>query len=805
MQIRKRIIFAAVFECCFSSLLLAVTIPSRKNLAEQKKNMPIQPVFDENFDRWLKLMINQPEKLEDSKADVTKYLKDKDEVFRFAFLIAWERRHNKVVDQETLLSAVRVVEDHIAATLVKPAPAKPVAKPPMLPDLITMILQEDSVSLEQQRKFETFLMQLPVSACSTKEWFLDKLTTAKSNRFSDDDITKIIRVLEDYESTNSLKRGLEIILESSTTEQIKKFAKEFSTLAQKVPKFYSRFPDLQTDKIRQSNPMLNFSNIETQIRNNQCTEAWKSFAGGIDSLAPNSKNSQTDQYVEIGREIDKCFGGTRRTETRENWAQAEKSWQKAFGNRGSLLVKIRLGYLDWIMNKVDEAEKAFLELYANRAQTNLLPADEAKLLFVLGRIADSKMNFSQAATYLQEYVERFDREEDFEVALTTLITARSSLKDFKNLEGTLDTFVKKQSLLDPLERVVGYNSLSLFWLGRAFLENGKTDLALATWKKLAGEYYSTYYGAMGHFMFEKVSRKPFLMEPVRTPSFRDEELFSKLDSRNLFHATRAQQFLKMGATSSAKCEIREIRSSTTDYQKTLIKAVLQYASGSWLDAVRSFDSIPRYFRNSLPIGFERILFPQNYAEMVVKYSRKLNLDSDFVFALIRQESVFDPSARSLVGATGLMQLMPETAQLEASKLSGNYVTAEVKRKLIKMTKLRRNLEDPELNIILGVHHIHRLLSMYRSPVLALSAYNAGPVASERWRRTISTDDYLTFIERIPYKETRGYVKLILRNYFYYRRWYGTPTLKDAQPLEFVTSQLLTSIQKTTRPGKKLNN
>ena len=803
MQRIIRIFGCYILSVIITTSLFAVTVPAQKNLLEQKKSVNSQPIFDENFDRWLKALVNQPEKLELTKPEVSKYLLDKNSSFKFAFLMAWERRHDKKVTQETLLNALKVADDEMVLA-AQPSTVNDPQRTLMLPDLITMILQDDSINLEQQRKYESFLLKLRPSACSSKEWFLERLANSQSNRFSDDDIAKIIDVLKEYESTASVKRGLEIMLESSTTEQIKKFATEFSALAQKVPKFYSRFPQLQTDKVRQSNPMLNFSNIETLLRNNKCSEAWKSFVSEVDRIRP-SKRLDTNQYVEVGREIDKCYGAPKRRESRENWAQAEKTWQQAFGDRGTVLIRIRVGYLDWMMDRVDDAEKNFLELYHSRIKAPLVQVDEAKLLFVLGRIADSKTNFSQAATYLEEYVERFNREEDFEVALTTLVTARSSLHDYKNLEGTLDSYIKKQSLLDPSERGISNNSLALFWLGRSFLENGKKELALATWKKLAGEYYSTYYGALGHFMFEKVSLKPFLIEPVRTPGFREDEMFGKLDARNYFHAARAQAFLKMGAANSARCEIKEIRTVGIDYQRTLTKAVLQYASGSWLDAVRSFDSIPRYFRNSLPIGFERILFPQNYAELVVKYARKLNVDSDFVFALIRQESVFDPSARSIVGATGLMQLMPETAQLEATKLSSGYVPIELKQKLIKMTKLRRNLEDPEMNIILGVHHIHRLLGMYRSPVLALSAYNASPSAAERWRRSISTDDYLTFIERIPYKETRSYVKLILRNYFYYRRWYGTPTLKDAQPLDFVTSQLLTSIQKPGTQLKKLQS
>lgn len=107
-----------------------------------------------------------------------------------------------------------------------------------------------------------------------------------------------------------------------------------------------------------------------------------------------------------------------------------------------------------------------------------------------------------------------------------------------------------------------------------------------------------------------------------------------------------------------------------------------------------------------------------------------------------------------------------------------------------------------MNITLGVHHLARLLQIYKSPVFALTSYNASPAATLRWKKTIASDDLLTFIERIPYKETRAYVKLILRNYFYYKRWYGPSQVIEDKHLESIAQDLITM---TKNPPKPLPN
>jgi soluble lytic murein transglycosylase-like protein len=122
-----------------------------------------------------------------------------------------------------------------------------------------------------------------------------------------------------------------------------------------------------------------------------------------------------------------------------------------------------------------------------------------------------------------------------------------------------------------------------------------------------------------------------------------------------------------------------------------------------------------------------------------------------------------------------MQLMPHTAKFEASQLSHDYLAEERRDKIVSAASKKAQLYHAETNLALGVHHVHRLLQKYKDPILVLTAYNASPRATERWIKNLSTRDMLTFVEGIPYKETKEYVKLVLRNYFYYKRWYHEPS------------------------------
>ncbi|MEO8297937.1 MAG: transglycosylase SLT domain-containing protein [Burkholderiales bacterium] len=147
-------------------------------------------------------------------------------------------------------------------------------------------------------------------------------------------------------------------------------------------------------------------------------------------------------------------------------------------------------------------------------------------------------------------------------------------------------------------------------------------------------------------------------------------------------------------------------------------------------------------------------FPTPFRGEVLAASRKANLDPAFVYGLIRQESRFITDARSGVGASGLMQLMPATAQWTARKIGLRYSGTG-------------QITDRATNLELGTAYLKFLLNDFEgSAALATAGYNAGPNRPRRWRDG-PTLEVAAWAENIPFNETRDYVKKVLSNASYY--------------------------------------
>lgn len=160
----------------------------------------------------------------------------------------------------------------------------------------------------------------------------------------------------------------------------------------------------------------------------------------------------------------------------------------------------------------------------------------------------------------------------------------------------------------------------------------------------------------------------------------------------------------------------------------------------------------------------KIYYPLWYYD-IVKNEGPRELDPFLIISLVRQESAFNPNAQSNRGAMGLMQLLPSTARRIAS----------VKR---------QELSNPEKNIKAGVRFFNHLLKRYdNKPYLALSAYNAGPLVVDRWLTRYPTKNDTLFMDLIPYRETREYAAIILRNYFWYTKLYPQDhVIETSQPM-----------------------
>ncbi len=146
-------------------------------------------------------------------------------------------------------------------------------------------------------------------------------------------------------------------------------------------------------------------------------------------------------------------------------------------------------------------------------------------------------------------------------------------------------------------------------------------------------------------------------------------------------------------------------------------------------------------------------FPMPFRQDVVARSREIGLDPAYVYGLIRQESRFIMDARSGVGASGLMQIMPATAKWTAKKIGMDYS--------------RAMLHDKDTNLRLGTAYLKLVLDDFAgSQALAAAAYNAGPGRSRRWRDGPTLETAI-WAENIPFSETRDYVKKVLSNAAYY--------------------------------------
>ena len=150
-----------------------------------------------------------------------------------------------------------------------------------------------------------------------------------------------------------------------------------------------------------------------------------------------------------------------------------------------------------------------------------------------------------------------------------------------------------------------------------------------------------------------------------------------------------------------------------------------------------------------------------YRSAMSEHIRENGLEEAWVYGLMRQESRFVTSARSGVGAAGLMQVMPSTARWIARKLG--------------LKDYRESLlHQLDTNLTLGTYYMKNMLSsLDDSPVLASAAYNAGPGRARRWRATTPLEGAI-YTETIPFDETRDYVKKVMSNTVYYARQFGAP-------------------------------
>lgn len=152
-------------------------------------------------------------------------------------------------------------------------------------------------------------------------------------------------------------------------------------------------------------------------------------------------------------------------------------------------------------------------------------------------------------------------------------------------------------------------------------------------------------------------------------------------------------------------------------------------------------------------------FPLKYQDTIRKYSQKYGLDPYLVLAVIKVESNFMPEAVSPKKARGLMQITEKTGKWGAGQIQLTHYSVE-------------KLFDPEINIQIGCWYLSVLYQEFEDTDLVLAAYNGGSGNVSQWLKDSSLSSSGKRLDKIPFSETRNYVKKVKNSRFVYKKLYG---------------------------------
>ncbi|HSW53240.1 MAG TPA: transglycosylase SLT domain-containing protein, partial [Sulfuricaulis sp.] len=284
-----------------------------------------------------------------------------------------------------------------------------------------------------------------------------------------------------------------------------------------------------------------------------------------------------------------------------------------------------------------------------------------------------------------------------------------------------------------------------YWRARALQANGQRAASNPLFLALAREHH--YYGQLAQ---EELG--PVMQAPVVNIKTGGDDVAAIARQPGI---ARAQALYELGLRGDAN---QEWNWTIRDFSDAQLLAAAELARRmEWYDRAINTAERTRELHD-----FElRFLAP--YRELAQKAAREHELDEAWMFGLMRQESRFVNVARSSVGASGLMQIMPATASWIAQRLGIKGFHP-------------REMQDPAKNIQFGAYYLkHVQTSLDGSPVLATAAYNAGPGRAQRWRDTRPMEAAV-YIESIPFAETRDYVKKVMSNAMYYAARFGQPSV-----------------------------
>ncbi len=359
-------------------------------------------------------------------------------------------------------------------------------------------------------------------------------------------------------------------------------------------------------------------------------------------------------------------------------------------------------------------------------------------------------------------------------------------------------------LREQVERYPGDSraGTALYFLGRIAESNNRFGEAKAYYDHLNAQFPHYFYGVLARKqMRDKVtaatadSDAVMWLADVDWPEHRDLSA-TEPNAATERRIHRARLLENAGLPDLAEAELR-YGAQTEKEQPQLLALELAQSAESPFRALRVMKSFSADYLSmpldKAPVKFWQMLFPLPYKDDVFVEARERGLDPWDVAALIRQESEFNPGARSRANAYGLMQLRPATGRMLGREQGMHAVPTSL-------------LLNPGVSIKLGTEYLRQQLSSWDGDWFrTLAAYNAGPARVRQWLTGSNYREPVEFVESIPFNETREYVQAVLRNADLYRELYGkgnipvlaspATTMSKIPPVKLATPVRLANVVK----------
>ncbi len=410
---------------------------------------------------------------------------------------------------------------------------------------------------------------------------------------------------------------------------------------------------------------------------------------------------------------------------------------------------------------------------ARRGRTNLPQSQRQQLhslaLGYLALVVELDHDRDQAVAALKRiFRELADEEESFDETLSTLRRLRRMVptdtsgakhlwqlgwRDFedRNYSGAIGLWGELADLY-PESR---YSRSGHYWSGRSYEALGQAQRATSIYQQITAAASTDYYRQHALARLEKTGYEPDPAPALPTSAWPEDPILA-----------RAGWLHDLGLDDFALLELEGLEGEAERRAHCGLEAKVLAGLGRRRDSIQAlacaFPALGKSHQSSVPEDALRLYYPLDFSEVIARRAQERDLAPHLVFAMIRQESAFDMSARSRAGARGLMQMMPATGRELAGRLGLRYSSDR--------------LSDPDYNIRLGTLYIRQVLDMFDGNVeLALAGYNGGPYRIKRlWRQAGTNPELDRFVEGLSLEETKTYVKRIVLFSNSYRHLYNQP-------------------------------